>query len=102
MHSARYGGTTSRNGEKVGETGSKLNNLGSTEPHPTTQTVITLPTHNHFNCFKMHIIPGLKKRCLAPSIAVAAQVAAAKPAAKKLTATEMREAEKRAGEQEND
>ena len=50
----------------------------------------------------MHIIPSLKKRCLAPSIAVAAQVAAAKPAAKKLTATEMREAENRAGEQEND
>ena len=79
------------------ENGLKTEQLGSTCPHPTTQTGITLPTHNHFNYFKMHIIPGLKKRCLAPSITVAAQVAAAKPAAKKLTATEMREAEKRAG-----
>ena len=46
----------------------------------------------------MHIISGLKNLCLAPSIAVVAQVAAARPAAKKLTAAEMREAEKRAGE----
>ncbi len=46
----------------------------------------------------MHVISSLKKRCLAPSIAVTAQVAAAKPAAKKLTAKEMREAKKRAGE----
>ncbi len=46
----------------------------------------------------MDIISGLKKRCLAPSIAVAAQIAAAKPVAKKPTTTEMREAEKRAGE----
>ncbi len=42
----------------------------------------------------MHVISGLKKRCLAPSIAVAAHIAVAKPAAKKPTATEMREAEK--------
>jgi hypothetical protein len=47
----------------------------------------------------MHIISGLKKRCLAPTIAVAAQIAAAKPAAKNPTATEMREAEKRTREQ---
>ncbi len=47
----------------------------------------------------MSIISGLKKCCLAPSIAVAAQIAAAKPVAKKPTATEMREAEKREGEQ---
>ncbi len=46
----------------------------------------------------MHIISGLKKHCLAPSIAVVSQVAAARPATKRLTATEMREAEKRAGE----
>jgi hypothetical protein len=46
----------------------------------------------------MHIIPGLKERCLVPSIAVVAQVAVAKPVAKKLTATEMLEAKKRAGE----
>ncbi len=46
----------------------------------------------------MHVIPDLKKRCLVPSIAVVAQVAAAKPTARKLTAMEMREAEKRAGE----
>ncbi len=43
----------------------------------------------------MHIISGLKNLCLAPFIAVVAQVAAARPAAKKLTATEMREAKKR-------
>jgi hypothetical protein len=51
------------------------------------------------NFCKIDIISGLKKRCLAPSIAVAAQIAAAKPAAKKPTTTEMREADKRAGEQ---
>jgi hypothetical protein len=58
-----------------------------------------LSTPNHFNYYKMHIIPILKKWCLAPSIAVNAQVAVAKPAVKKLTVTEMREAQKRAGEQ---
>ncbi len=48
----------------------------------------------------MHDISGFKKRGLAPSIAVAAQVAAAKPAVKKLTATGMQEAENQ--EKEND
>jgi hypothetical protein len=47
----------------------------------------------------MHIISGIKKRCLALSIAIDVQITAAKPVAKKPTATEMREAEKRAGEQ---
>jgi len=47
----------------------------------------------------LHIISGLKKRCLAFSIAVAAQIAATKPVEKKPTATEMREADKRAREQ---
>ncbi len=37
----------------------------------------------------MDVISGLKKRCLAPSIAVAAQIAAAKPAAKKPTTTDV-------------
>ncbi len=46
----------------------------------------------------MNIISVLKNLCLAPSIAVVAQVGAPRPAAKKLTATEMREAEMRAGE----
>jgi hypothetical protein len=47
----------------------------------------------------VYIILGVKKRCLTLSIAIVAQIAAAKPAAKKPTATEMREAEKCAGEQ---
>ena len=47
----------------------------------------------------MSIISGLKKRCFALSIAVAAQIAVAKPVAEKPMVTEMREAEKRAGEQ---
>ena len=46
----------------------------------------------------MHIISGLKNLCLAPSIADVTHVAAARSVAKKLTATEMREAEKRGGE----
>ena len=39
----------------------------------------------------LHIISGLEKRCLGPAIVSAAATGEAKPAAKKLTAKEIRE-----------
>ena len=102
MQSARYQyairryARAVRKGEKVGKTGSKMNNLGSTDNHPSSGTVVSLSSHNHFNCCKM-------LKCISFHFAkfmggvAGAQDEAAKPAAKKPTAKEILEEEKRSG-----